>query len=248
MVTRLIGRKLGMTQIYTEKGRCYPVTVIQAGPCTVTQVKTVDNDGYNAVQISFGSKRASIVSRAELGHLVPRNEEKPADRKKQLDKALREMKVAPRVIREVPWDGKEEVKRGDTIDVSIFQDWKKVDVIGTSKGRGFMGAIRRWNFHRQPATRGCSDRERAPGSLIGGQEGGKAGHVVKGKKMPGHWGDERACARNLDVIQVNKERNLLFVHGAIPGANGGIVLVKESHWVAPRAPTVVSKKKPGGRR
>ena len=243
MVAHLLGRKVGMTQVYNEKGRCFPVTVIEAGPCTVTQVKTRENDGYNALQISFGTRKSKNVSRAELGHLVPKRDGKPEDRKKQLDKGIRDLKTAPETLREVPWDGKEEVKRGDEIKVSIFENWKKIDVEGFSKGRGFMGVIRHWGFHRQPATHGCSDRERAPGSLIGGQEGGKAGHVVKGKKMPGVWGNEKITSRNLDVVKINADKNLILVHGAVPGPNGGIVFLKESHWVAPKPSTVVSKKK-----
>jgi len=162
MVTRLLGRKLGMTQIYNEKGQCFPVTVIEAGPCTVTQVKTKDNDGYAAVQISFGTRRSKNISRAEMGHLITKGDLKADERKKAFDRQLKETKSAPEILREVPWDGKEEVKVGAKFDVGMFDGYKKVDVIGTSKGRGFMGVVRRWGFHGLPATHGQSDRERAP--------------------------------------------------------------------------------------
>ena len=239
MVKRLLGRKLGMTQVYLEKGECLPVTVIEAGPCKVIQVKTGDRDGYSALQLAFGSRRARRRSRAELGHLVPKAPDaKPEQRKKALTRQIKDMKESPEVLREVPWDGKEEVKVGDEINVSIFEGWKKIDVIGTSKGRGFAGAVARWGFHGSPAPH----QERAPGSIIGGQEGGKAGHVVKGKKMAGHWGVERNTSRNLEVVQIDQKRNLLLVKGAVPGPTGGILMLKESHWVPPKKSIVVSKR------
>ena len=240
MVTRLLGRKLGMTQVFTDKGQCFPVTVIEAGPCTVTQVKTTDKDGYAALQISFGSRRAKNVSKAQLGHLIPVGDLKPEERKKALDRQLKEVKTAPQVLREIPWDGKEEVKVGAKIDCGIFESWKKIDVEGISKGRGFMGVVRRWGFHGLPATHGQSDRERAPGSL--GRQHSISQGVYPGKKMAGHWGHEQVTSRNLDVVKVQKDKNLVFVHGAVPGPTGGIVLLRESHWTAPKPSTVVSKK------
>ncbi len=240
MVTRLIGRKLGMSQTYDEKGRCFSVTVIQAGPCTVTQLKTKARDGYSALQIAFGKRRPKNVSRAVMGHLTPKAEAKPEERRKSLDRAIKEAKEAPEVLREIPWDEKEALKVGDTISVDIFEKMKKVDVIGTSKGRGFMGVVRRWGFHGLPATHGQSDRERAPGSL--GRQHSISQGVYPGKRMAGHWGVEQVTSRNLEVVRINKEKNLLAVYGAVPGPTGGIVLVKESHWVPPKPPTVVSKK------
>jgi large subunit ribosomal protein L3 len=167
MVTRLLGRKVGMTQIYTEKGQAVSVTVVEAGPCTVLQVKTVERDGYAALQIGFGKHKLRNVPRSEIGHIVPRD---PAmsmeDRRKQVAAAAKDRKTsAPDWVAEVPWDGKEAVKVGDSITCSIFENWKKIDVVGLSKGRGFMGVVRRWGFHGLPATHGMSDRERAPGSL-----------------------------------------------------------------------------------
>jgi large subunit ribosomal protein L3 len=244
MVSRLIGRKLGMTQIYNDKGQCFSVTVIEAGPCTVTQVKTRERDGYAALQIAFGSRKKKNVSRAELGHLVPKGDAKPEERKKGLDRSLRDMKDAPRLLREIPWDGKEEVKVGDQIGVSIFEKHVKVDVEGTSKGRGFMGVVRRWGFHGLPATHGQSDRERAPGSL--GRQHSISQGVYPGKRMAGHWGDERVTVKNLDVVKISPEKNLILVHGSVPGPTGGLVLVKEAHWAPPKPSTVVSKKQQKG--
>ncbi|MBI2901428.1 MAG: 50S ribosomal protein L3 [Planctomycetes bacterium] len=244
MVTRLLGRKLGMTRIYSDKGRCYPCTVIEAGPCTVLQVKTKDGDGYDALQIGFGARRAKNVPRAQLGHMVPKQEnQKPEERKKQLAHHLKDMKYAPEIVREIPWDGKEAVKVGDTLNVSVFETQKRVDIVGTSKGRGFMGVVRRHGFHGLPATHGQSDRERAPGSL--GRQHSISQGVYPGKKMAGHWGVEQVTMKNIEVVKVIKEKNLLFVHGAVPGPMGGHVLVKEAHWVPPKPPTVTSKKQHG---
>jgi large subunit ribosomal protein L3 len=240
MVTRLLGRKLGMTQVYTEKGQCYSCTVIEAGPCTVTQVKTQAKDGYNAVQIAFGSRRSKNVSRAEMGHLIPKGDIKPQDRPKALDRQLKEVKKAPEVIREVPWDGKEDLKVGATVNVGIFENMKRVDVVGTSKGRGFMGVVRRWGFHGLPATHGQSDRERAPGSL--GRQHSISQGVYPGKRMAGHWGVEKVTSKNLCVVKILKDKNLILVEGSVPGPTGGIVLVKESNWTPPKPSTVVSKK------
>jgi large subunit ribosomal protein L3 len=243
VVTRLIGRKLGMTQIYNEKGQCFPVTIIEAGPCKVLQVRSKDDHGYNAIQIGFGEKRRKNVTRAVLGHQVPKPEgQKPEDRKKQFANDVKQLRPVE-VIREIPWDGKEAFKVGDLINVSIFETMKKVDVEGYSKGRGFMGVVRRHGFHGLPATHGQSDRERAPGAL--GRQHSISQGVPPGKKMAGHWGVELNSIRNMDVVRVDKEKNLLFVHGGIPGPTGGIVLVKESHWVPPKPSTVVSKKAAG---
>jgi len=240
MVSRLIGRKLGMTQVYSEKGQCFPVTVIEAGPCTVTQVKTLDKDGYTALQIGFGVRRRKNISRAEVGHLIPKGELKPEERKKAFDRQSKETKDVPEVLREIPWDGKESIKIGDRIDLSIFEGFKKVDVIGISKGRGFMGVVRRWGFHGLPATHGQSDRERAPGSL--GRQHSISQGVYPGKKMAGHWGVEQVTSKNLDVIKLQKDKNLILVQGAVAGPMGGIVIVRESNWTPPRPSTVVSKK------
>ena len=244
LIPAILGRKLGMTQVF-DGNRRFGVTVVQAGPCTVTQVKTADRDGYSALQIAFGGRRARNVPRAVLGHLLPRGEaKKPEERRKALDRHIKELKEAPEVLREIPWDGKEALKVGDPINVSIFEGMKKVDVVGTSKGRGFMGVVRRWGFHGLPATHGQSDRERAPGSL--GRQHSISQGVYPGKRMAGHWGVEQVTSRNLEVVRIDRERNILLVHGAVPGPTGGIVLVKEAHWAPPKPPTVVSKKQKAG--
>ena len=245
MPNELLGRKVGMTQIYKDDGVCVPVTVIQTGPCTVTQVKSKNSDGYSAIQIAFGARRKKNATRARLGHLVPKVAD---DRKKELEKGIKDLESVPELIREIGWDGKEEIKVGDQIGVDIFDDMEKVDVIGLSKGRGFMSAIQRWRFHRQPASHGCSDRERAPGGIGGGKEPGKTGGVVKGKKMGGHWGTERVTVRNMPVAHIDKQKNLLMVHGGVPGPNGGLVVVKEARWVRPKVSTVKpARQKKGGR-
>ena len=294
MVTRILGRKLGMTQIYlmdtvvlkdaarrvsgevsekgdevtvetaagTQKfkkaeverivkgsGAAVPCTVIEAGPCIVLQVKTKESDGYSAIQIGFGERRRKNVSRAELGHQVPKPAgQKPEDRKKQFANDVKQLHPVE-VVREIPWDGKEAFKVGDRINVGIFESLKKVDVEGESKGRGFMGVVRRHGFHGLNATHGQSDRERAPGSL--GRQHSISQGVYPGKKMAGHWGVEKNTIKNLEVAKVDKEKNLLFLYGGVPGPTGTYVLVKESHWVPPKPSTVVSKKaaaKPGAKK
>jgi large subunit ribosomal protein L3 len=240
MVTRLLGRKIGMTRIFDAKGRAFPVTVIEAGPCTVLQVKTQERDGYAAIQIGFGERRRRNTAKAMLGHQIPRAEgQKDEDRGHQLKNETKHLKPAA-FIREIPWDGKEEVKVGQKFTTSIFENQKKCDVVGTSKGRGFMGVVRRHGFHGLPATHGQSDRERAPGSL--GRQHSISQGVYPGKKMAGHWGHERVTARNMDIVKINAEKNLLFIHGAVPGPNGGFVQITESHWTPPKPSTVVSKK------
>jgi len=240
MVTRLLGRKIGMTRLFDAKGKAFPVTVIEAGPCTVLQVKTKERDGYAAIQIGFGERRRKNTPRAQLGHQIPRPEgQKPEERKKQFDGEVKHLRPAG-FIREIPWDAKEEIKLGQKLTVAIFENQKKCDVVGTSKGRGFMGVVRRHGFHGLPATHGQSDRERAPGSL--GRQHSISQGVYPGKKMAGHWGHERVTSRNLDIVRIQADKNLMFVHGAVPGPNGGFIQITESHWTPPKPSTVVSKK------
>jgi len=240
MVTRLLGRKIGMTRIFDAKGKAFPVTVLEAGPCTVLQVKTQDVDGYSAIQIGFGERRRRNTSKAMIGHQIPRPaDQKPEERGKQVQNESKHLRPAA-FIREIPWDGKEEIKVGQKLTTAIFENQKKCDVVGTSKGRGFMGVVRRHGFHGLPATHGQSDRERAPGSL--GRQHSISQGVYPGKKMAGHWGHERVTARNMDIVKINAEKNLLFVAGAVPGPNGGFVQITESHWTPPKPSTVVSKK------
>lgn len=203
----LIGKKLGMTQMYTERGEVVPVTLIEAGPCHVVQRKTVENDGYSAIQLGFGSVRERKLSKAEVGHA--RKGGAP------LVRHLREFRV-----------GKdEEYQPGQTLTVSIFSTGDRVDVIGTSKGRGFAGGVKRHGFHGGPKTHGQSDRHRAPGS-IGATT--TPGRVLKGVRMAGHMGDARTTVAGMEVVFVDPERHIIGVRGAVPGAKDGLVVIKEA--------------------
>jgi large subunit ribosomal protein L3 len=202
----IIGKKVGMTQIFDEQGNAVPVTVIQAGPCYVTQVRTADRDGYVGIQLGFGESKPQRLTKGQLGHLQRNN--LPALR------YLREFRVK---------DGELDVAEGQQITADVFAKGERVDVIGTSKGRGFAGGIKRHHFNRQPKTHGASDRTRAPGSV--GQNT-YPGRTFKGKRMAGHMGSERVTTENLEVVVVDAEKNLLAVRGSVPGQNGGIVLIK----------------------
>jgi len=199
----IIGKKVGMTQVFDEQGNVVPVTVIQAGPCYVTQVRTAERDGYTAVQLGYGESKPQRISKGELGHLKRNN--LPALRH------LREFRV-----RDL------DVSEGQEIKADVFTKGDIVDVIGTSKGRGFAGGIKRHNFNRQKATHGQSDRERAPGS-VGSTT--TPGRTYKGKRMAGHMGSDRVTAQNLEVVVVDAGRNLLAVKGSVPGARDSIVIV-----------------------
>ncbi len=203
-VKGILGRKLGMTQIFDEDGNLEAVTAIEAGPCFVSQIKTQAKDGYNAVQLGFGE--ISRLNSPEKGHL------KGVGR--QL-KYLREFRV----------NEPSSVKIGQKMDVSIFKKGDKVDVIGTSKGKGFAGVVKRHHFGGGPKTHGQSDRHRAPGS-IGGTT--FPGRVLKGTRMAGHMGDRRVTVRNLKVIEADPGRNLLLIGGAVPGAVNGLLLIMKS--------------------
>jgi large subunit ribosomal protein L3 len=203
----IIGKKLGMTQIFDPKGNVIPVTVIEAGPCYITQIRTADKDGYTAVQLGYGTTEPKRLTKGQLGHL----------QKKSLP--------ALRVLREFRLrDGDaQDLAEGSEIKVDVFEQGQKVDVIGTTKGRGWAGAIKRHGFHRQRRTHGQSDRERAPGSV---GMCALPGRTIKGKKMAGHMGDDRVTIQNLEVVRVDAENNLLAVRGSIPGARGGIVIIR----------------------
>jgi large subunit ribosomal protein L3 len=207
MAIGLIGRKVGMTRVFTEDGGSIPVTVIEATPNRVTQLRTVDTDGYRALQVTAGEKKASRVNKAEAGHFAKANVD------------------AGRGLWEFRLDGNEGegIDVGSEITVEIFAETAKVDVAGTSKGKGFAGAIKRWNFSSQRMTHGNSLSHRAPGSIGQNQSPGK---VFKGKKMAGHMGAERVTVQSLEVVRVDVENNLLLVRGAVPGATGGDVIVK----------------------
>lgn len=203
----ILGKKVGMTQLFNEKGEIVPVTIIEAGPCYVTQVKTVDSDGYNAVQIGFDEVPERKLTKGQLGHLKQAGTPKV--------RRLRELRYS-----EVPVHS-----LGDVIKSDIFKEGELVDVVGTSKGRGFAGGVKRHNFKGGPKTHGQSDRHRAPGSRGSGTTPGR---TYLGTRGPGHMGDERSTVQNLRVALVDPERNLLAVRGAVPGARGSLVLVRES--------------------
>ena len=205
----LIGKKIGMTQVYDEQGTLIPVTVIEAGPCVVTAVKTVERDGYDALQLGFGARKAKNLSRAEKGHLTKAV-------------AVDEAGKLPAVLRE--FRGMDAAEPGAVLNVGVFAAGDFLDVVGTTKGRGFQGVVKRWNFGGGRASHGGA-WERRPGS-IGGCE--FPGRVAKGKKMAGHYGCDRRTVQNLKVVRVNVEENYLMVKGAVPGANGGILLVRSA--------------------
>lgn len=207
MTIGVVGRKIGMTRVFTEDGVSLPVTVIQVEPNRVTQLKTVEIDGYRAVQVTVGSKKASRVSKAQTGHFAKAGTE--------AGRGLWEFRLN---------EGEgEELTPNSEIKVDIFADGQKIDVCGTSIGKGFAGVIKRHNFQMQDATHGNSLAHRAAGSIGQCQTPGR---VFKGKKMAGHMGNARVTTQNLEVVRVDAERNLLLVKGAVPGAKGGDVLIK----------------------
>ncbi|WP_410013276.1 50S ribosomal protein L3 [Sodalis sp. C49] len=201
----LVGRKVGMTRIFTEDGVSIPVTVIEIEANRVTQVKDLDNDGYRAIQVTTGTKKANRVTKPEAGHFAKAGVE------------------AGRGLWEFRVEDVAEITAGQSISVELFADVKKVDVTGTSKGKGFAGTVKRWNFRTQDATHGNSLSHRGHGSIGQNQTPGK---VFKGKKMAGQMGNERVTVLSLDVVRVDVERNLLLVKGAVPGATGGDLIVK----------------------
>lgn len=203
----LIGRKIGMTQVFDEKGNVIPVTVVELGPCAVVQKKTTENDGYNAVQLGFEDKKVTKTNKPMAGHF------KKAD-------------VAPKkFLREFRLEDDSALNVGDIIKADIFAAGEKVDVIGTSKGKGTAGAIKRWNFSRLKETHGTGPVARHAGSLGACSDPSR---VYKGKKLAGHLGAERVTIQNLDVVKVDAENNLIAIKGAIPGPKKGIVMVVNS--------------------
>ena len=203
MIPGIVGKKLGMSQIFTEDGRAEPVTAVEAGPCAVIQVKTKDTDGYNAVQLGYGE--AKRLKSPQKGHL----------RGNGNFRHLREFRV----------DDVESVQVGDKVDVSQFEVGDFVDITGVSRGKGFAGVVKRHHFAGGPKTHGQSDRHRAPGSIGAGTSPGR---VFKGTKMAGRMGGERVTVRHLTVCRADVERNLLFVRGAVPGVDNGLLLIKKS--------------------
>jgi large subunit ribosomal protein L3 len=206
-VKAILGRKVGMTQVFNEQGEAIPATVIEAGPCYVSQMKTLEQDGYRAVQLAFEELKPQRLSGGEKGHLA-RNE-----------------LPALRHLREFRLRGDEGIEEGQRVLVDVFEVGDRVDVVGTSKGRGFAGVVKRYGFRGGPRTHGQSDRQRAPGS-IGATT--TPGRVWKGQRMPGRMGGVRVTAQNLRVEAVDPERNLLAVRGSVPGAKGGFLMIKQA--------------------
>ena len=207
MFKGLIGRKIGMTQIFDVNGAAVPVTLLEAGPCFVSQVKTAETDGYNAVQLAFGEVKPKRLTKAHLGNMKV-NDLPPV-----------------RVLREFRTKKLDGINAGDKLDASVFAEGEHVDVIGISKGKGFAGAMKRHGFRGGPRTHGQSDRQRSPGSSGATTTPGR---VFKGKRGPGHMGNVQVTSSNVRVALVDAERNLIAVHGSVPGPKGGTVIIKEA--------------------
>ena len=207
MTKGLIGKKIGMTQIFDEAGKVVPVTVIEAGPCVVTQLKTAENDGYEAVQLGFGDLSPKHVNKPMTGHF------------KKNDLPFK------RTLKEFRLDDISNVNVGDVLKADVFAVGDRVDVVGTSKGKGTAGAIKRWNFSRLKETHGSGPVARHAGSLGACSDPSR---VFKGKKLAGHLGAERVTVQNLDIVKVDAENNLIAVKGAIPGPKGGIVVLADT--------------------
>ena len=206
MLKGLIGKKIGMSQIFDERGVAYPVTLIEAGPCYVTQIRRPESEGYSAVQLGYSETHPKRLTGGELGHLKGGN-------------------LPPlRFLREFRTKSLD-LSVGDVMKADVFSVGERVDVIGTSKGKGFAGGVKRFHFAGGPKTHGQSDRHRAPGS---NGSGTTPGRVYKGSRRPGHMGDERVTVQSLKVVLVDVERNLIGVHGAVPGSKGGLVIINEA--------------------
>jgi large subunit ribosomal protein L3 len=259
MLSGLLGRKVGMTQVFGPNGTVIPVTVIEAGPCVVTQIKTVAHDGYEAVQIGFEETTLKHSTRPELGHLGHKlpllkgqrkrlqefqqskktaedvsSEVKPDKQVEKLQRVQENRQRRPgpelgpfKVLREVGLQeggSADGLELGKSFDVGLFTAGESVDIVGTSKGKGFQGGVKRHGFSGGPKTHGQSDRTRAPGSIGSGTTPGR---VLKGTRMAGRMGNERVTIKKLQVVQADPERNLILVKGSVPGANGGLLMIKK---------------------
>ncbi|NOK61016.1 MAG: 50S ribosomal protein L3 [Chloroflexi bacterium AL-W] len=206
MITGLLGRKIGMTQIFGPTGEVIPVTVLEVGPCVVTQIRTQDRDGYAAVQIGFGDAKSKSLTKPEQGHLAGAG---------RLVRHLREFQA----------DNAEEYEVGQVLDVDLFQAGQKIDVTGVTKGRGFQGVVKRHGFRGGPRTHGQSDRLRAPGSVGAGTTPGR---VWKNTRMAGRMGNQRVTIQNLDVVEIIPDKHLLLVRGSVPGAKNSLIMVRRA--------------------
>jgi large subunit ribosomal protein L3 len=225
----LIGTKVGMTQVYDEEGQAAPVTVLQLGPCPVLQVRTAERDGYAAVQLGYKDKPRKNATRAERGH-VSNSLESKRRKKRQGQDIPRKADVEPqRVVREFRLNGENAPEVGQKLTVDLFKDVKAVDVIGATKGRGTSGVIKRWGFGGLPAAHGAKKVHREVGSTASLASNRGSGRPKKGKKLPGRYGNERVTIRNLKVVSVDTDNNLLLVRGAVPGFNGAFVMVRPTN-------------------
>ncbi|UJS17407.1 MAG: 50S ribosomal protein L3 [Candidatus Jettenia sp.] len=206
MLNGFLGKKIGMTQVYSEDGVLIPVTVIQAGPCNVMQIKTIENDGYSAVQLAFDNKKKKNAKKPEIGHAA---------------KASLEPK---RFIREVVPEDNADIKLGQIISIDMLNGVKMLDIVGLTKGKGYAGVMKRWNFKGGLNTHG-STRHRPPGSIGSNTDPGR---VIRGKKMAGRLGNERVTIKNISIVKIDRDRNLLLVKGAIPGHKGSYLILKKS--------------------
>ncbi len=213
MVAMLLGKKIGITQVYDESGRLLPVTVIQAGPCAVMQVKTVASDGYNAVQLGYDEVKPSRRKNPQIGHAKKANTNPK--------RFIREMRLSD--------DAEPAYKIGDSVTVSVFTETKFVDVVGTGKGKGFAGVMKRHGFGGMPASHGTERKHRSPGSIAShGTDRGHGGNLHKGKRMAGHMGNKRITVKNHNLVAIDQEKNLLVVKGSVPGPAGGYVIVRSA--------------------
>ncbi len=209
----LLGKKVGMTQVYNESGKLVPVSVIQAGPCVIMQVKSAETDGYNAIQLGFDEVKPVRRKKPQIGHA------KKA--KTEPKKFVKEMRL--------PDDVEQEYKDGDSLTVSVFSEDKSVDVVGTSKGKGFAGVMKRHGFGGFPASHGTERKHRAPGSIASfASDAGHGPGPKRGKKMAGHMGDCRVTTKNHDLVEIDEEKNLLIVKGSIPGPAGGYCIIRSA--------------------
>src|SRR5215212_7922013 len=224
MTPALLGKKIGTTRVYNEKGAIVPVTVVQAGPCSVTQVKTTDSDGYNAVQLGFGDIKAKFSTFPLIGH------------------AGKAGSGPKKHFREIKLKEATDKKPGDVVNVEIFTDVKHVDIIGVSKGKGFAGVMKRHHFGGQPATHGTERKHRSPGSIASHATWrGQSGKPKKGLRMAGHMGSDQVTTRNHPIVRIDPERNLLLIKGALPGANGAVLFIRKSITARVRKPEEAAK-------
>jgi large subunit ribosomal protein L3 len=226
MINALLGKKAGMTSVYNAEGTLVPVTVIELGPCTVVQVKRPETDGYAALQLGFDDRKPKNVKKPQLGHYAKASEKAATAAEGAGDDAAVATEIGPkRFLREVGWDGEDEVAVGQILTAELFADVAKVDVVGITKGRGFQGVVRRHGFSGGLKTHGQGDRHRAPGSI--GQSAYPA-RVLKGTRMAGRMGGVRKTVKALRVVRVDPERNAILVNGPIPGPRTGYVIVRRS--------------------